>query len=123
MFLAPSAPLEVIFGEIKEHSFIVYWKKPADENGELKSYRIRYSFQNGTHTVSNITEVNDVVDKFELKNLYSFVTYNVEVQAKTVEYGPFSEAKPCKTVESSKYLFLACLDFCNLDFYRFLPLC
>ena len=44
-----------------------------------------------------------MVEKFLLTNLYSFVEYNVEVQAKTVEYGPFSEPKTCKTVESSKF--------------------
>ena len=47
--------------------------------------------------------MNSVVEKFLLVNLHSFVEYNVEVQAKTVEYGPFSEPKTCKTVESSKF--------------------
>lgn len=101
---APSAPQDIMFSSVKAYSFVVHWKRPAEENGELKGYRIRYSFWNGTHSVSNTTvnlaEITE--NKFALTNLYSFVTYNVEVQAKTVEYGPFSESKSCKTSESSK---------------------
>lgn len=121
LFLAPSAPQEILFNTIKAHSFIVYWKKPAEENGELKSYRIRYSFWNGTHSISNTTEVN-LVEKFKLTNLYSFVTYNVEVQAKTVEYGPFSKPIKCKTAESSNkfilfLIFFLILCYCKLIFF------
>ena len=113
-FSAPSAPLQVMFTNIQAHSFIVYWKKPEKENGVLTAYRIQYSFWNGTHSVSNTTEVNNVVEK-KLTNLYSFVNYTVKIQAKTVSYGAFSKPGSQETQTSSTYLlytkfFLLCLN-------------
>ena len=70
-------------------------------NGNIRRYIVSYQPASGSNQVMTET-VDSEVNMTELTGLMIFTTYNVSVQAETVELGDPSEVVSVTTDEASK---------------------
>lgn len=96
----PSAPTNFQIREVESKSVTLNWGPPAQENGNVVAYRIRYTFLKKGQTIENITIVPATLNKKKVEGLYGFVDYTFTVAAKTIDFGP--EASRTQKTSPSK---------------------
>ncbi|XP_053552733.1 protein sidekick-1 [Bombina bombina] len=92
---APSAPGFLAFTEMTSSTLNVTWGEPVTTNGILQGYRVVYEPLAPVLGVSKVVAVDIKGNKqrwLKVRDLTKGVTYNVQVQAKTVSFGPELQA-------------------------------
>ncbi|XP_006889806.1 PREDICTED: protein sidekick-1-like [Elephantulus edwardii] len=92
---APSAPSFLAFSEITSTTLNVSWGEPAAANGVLQGYRVVYEPLVPVQGVSKVVTV-DIKGNWQrwlkVRDLTKGVTYFFRVQARTIAYGPETQA-------------------------------
>ena len=104
-YSAPSAPVNVVIYNTTSTSITVTWQPPITPNGIVRLYRIRFT------TGGVADNINSLSTLIVINMLEIFVTYQIQVFARTIVEGTGSDTISVTTDQDSKFIAALTLSF------------